>query len=228
MSAEGFTRTAIDGSRPPDAGLVATLETALDTVETDGTPLVLDVGGAPGRGWADDLEIGMITKWERTVRRLERVPAVTVSVAAGDVGGTALDALLATDLRVATPDTRLLPAPDDAATWPGMAAYRMAQQAGAGAVRQAVIFGVPVDAGRALELGLVHQVEPRPGEVPERFQRLARGVVGRELAVRRRILLDATTTGFEEALGAHLAACDRQLRLGRAPDRAANGSGARR
>ena len=35
---------------------------------------------------------------------------------------------------------------------------------------------------------------------------------GRELAIRRRLLLDATTTSYEDALGAHLAACDRAVR----------------
>jgi|SRR5882757_1224407 len=35
---------------------------------------------------------------------------------------------------------------------------------------------------------------------------------GREPAIRRQLMYDAATTSFEEALGAHLAACDRMLR----------------
>jgi len=37
-------------------------------------------------------------------------------------------------------------------------------------------------------------------------------VDGRELSIRRRLLLEAASTSFEDALGAHLAACDRALR----------------
>jgi isomerase DpgB len=35
---------------------------------------------------------------------------------------------------------------------------------------------------------------------------------GAELAVRRQLMLEAMTTTFEDALGVHLAACDRALR----------------
>jgi len=35
---------------------------------------------------------------------------------------------------------------------------------------------------------------------------------GKEVAIRRQLLLDAAQHSFEEALGAHLAACDRALR----------------
>ncbi|KOG89867.1 enoyl-CoA hydratase, partial [Streptomyces varsoviensis] len=38
------------------------------------------------------------------------------------------------------------------------------------------------------------------------------GLSGKDLAIRRQLLLDARTTSFEDALGPHLAACDRLLR----------------
>ena len=37
-------------------------------------------------------------------------------------------------------------------------------------------------------------------------------VAGAEHAIRRQLLLEAATTSYEDALGAHLAACDRELR----------------
>jgi isomerase DpgB len=43
---------------------------------------------------------------------------------------------------------------------------------------------------------------------------LTAGVAGEELAIRRQLLLDAGHTRFEDALGSHLAACDRALRRG--------------
>ncbi len=54
----------------------------------------------PGRARPDDLTVALVSKWERALRRLERLPAVTIAVADGDCGGPALDALLATDYRI--------------------------------------------------------------------------------------------------------------------------------
>ncbi|MDH6218885.1 hypothetical protein [Streptomyces pseudovenezuelae] len=82
----------------------------------------------------------------RSLRRFERLPAVTAAIADGACCRAALDALLATDLRVATRSSLRLPALD-ATTWPGMALHRLAQQApGIASIRRATLFGTPVDA----------------------------------------------------------------------------------
>jgi isomerase DpgB len=41
---------------------------------------------------------------------------------------------------------------------------------------------------------------------------VASAAPGAELAIRRQLMLEAMTTTFEDALGTHLAACDRALR----------------
>jgi isomerase DpgB len=212
VSPAAVVRITVDGTLPISPDLVANLQTALDTVETDAIPLVLDLSGAPGPGAAVGLDIGLVTKWERTVRRLERAMALTLAGARGDIGGTALDVLLASDVRVARPGTRLLVARPGAQAWPGTTVYRLVQQAGAGRIREAVLLGSAIEADQAVELGLVHRIGSGP-ELDE-LSAAGSGSRGKELAVRRRLLLDATTTPFEEALGAHLAACDRELRRG--------------
>jgi isomerase DpgB len=37
-------------------------------------------------------------------------------------------------------------------------------------------------------------------------------IAGPELSVRRQLLNEATSSAYEDAIGAHLAACDRELR----------------
>jgi isomerase DpgB len=146
------------------------------------------------------------------LRRLERLPAVTVAVLDGACRGPALDVLLTTDYRLATPDARLGVGSLDGSTWPGMALYRLAHQLGPARARQLALFGVELPASRALDWGLLDEVVPDP---EERSQELLAGfgtVSGKELAVRRQLLGEATTTSFEDALGGHLAACDRALR----------------
>ncbi|WP_205041788.1 enoyl-CoA-hydratase DpgB [Streptomyces cinnamoneus] len=205
----------IDGTRPPSAGLVAAVTAACERVEDRGTPtrVVVEASGAPDGEWTRGLTPGLVGKWERALRRLERLPAATVAVATGDCGGTALDALLAADHRVVSPDTRLVLPVAAGAPWPGMALYRLVREGGGtGAVRRAILFGAPLEAADALALHLVHAVsDDLPGAL-EAADGLAGRVPGAELAIRRQLMLDASSVGFEEALGAHLAACDRALR----------------
>ena len=63
---------------------------------------------SPANRWPRDLTVALVSKWERALRRLERLPAATIAVADGDCGGPALDALLATDYRIASPAVRLI------------------------------------------------------------------------------------------------------------------------
>ncbi|MDN3360177.1 enoyl-CoA-hydratase DpgB [Actinomadura sp. DC4] len=207
----------IDGVRPYTATTVREIEAVCDRAEDRKGPGVVPVhvSGAPHGPWSGDLSIPLVTKWERALRRLERLPMTTVAVASGDCGGPALDVLLATDVRLAHPGVRLLIARHGTATWPGMAVFRLSHQAGVGRARRAVLFGEPIEAEEAVELGLVDELAETPeialAAAAERF-----GVFsGAELAIRRRLMHDAATTGFEDALGAHLAACDRTLRQAR-------------
>ncbi|GAA2658945.1 hypothetical protein GCM10010400_16160 [Streptomyces aculeolatus] len=204
----------IDGAGPPTAASVRALGTICDEAEDGGgTGLVtVHVTGAPEPGWTAGLDVQLVSKWERGLRRLERLPAATVAVARGDCGGTALDAFLAADIRVATPGARLLVARDGEATWPGMASYRLVQLAGAAAIRRAVLFGLPIDAPEARALGLVDDLAADPASGVAAAAGLVAGLSGKEVAIRRQLLFDATTTSFEDALGRHLAACDRSLR----------------
>ncbi|MEO3766073.1 enoyl-CoA-hydratase DpgB [Streptomyces sp. B5E4] len=204
----------IDGTEPPTAAAVKALGTVCDAAEDgDGTGIVtVYVTGAPEPGWTRGLDVQLVSKWERALRRLERLPAATVAVARGDCGGTALDALLAADIRVATPGTRLLVARDGEATWPGMASYRLVHVAGVARIRRAALFGLPIDAPEAQALGLVDDLAADPASGVAAAAGLVSGLSGKEVAIRRQLLFDATTASFEEALGRHLAACDRSLR----------------
>ncbi|AZM57018.1 enoyl-CoA hydratase [Streptomyces sp. WAC 01529] len=206
----------LDGSEPLSATAVKAVADLCDRAEDpEGHALaVVHVTGAPHGDWTGGLDVTLVTKWERALRRLERLPAATVAVARGDCGGTALDAFLAADLRVAAPGTRLLVPRDATATWPGMAVYRLVQLAGAARVRKAVLFGRPIDAAEALALGVVDEVADDPAAAVTAAAGLAHGLSGKEIAIRRQLMFDAATTSFEDALGAHLAACDRALRQG--------------
>lgn len=205
----------IDGAAPLTATTVAAVRALCDHAEEragDGA-VVLHVLGTPTGEWADDLTVALVNKWERQLRRLECLPVTTVAVASGDCGGPALDALLATDYRIAAGPVRLVVPTACGATWPGMAVYRLTQQAaGSTAVRSAVLFGQPLDTTTARSAHLIDELVDDVAAAVAIAAELAGRTSGSELAVRRRLMFEAATTSFEEALGVHLAACDRMLR----------------
>jgi len=211
---EGRSELRIDGSKVLTTESVAAVEAACAAAESDKATTVLPVRvtGRPGKDWTHGLDVALVSKWERALRRLERLNVTTVAVASGDCGGLALDALLATDYRIATPDLRLSLLIDGEATWPGMAIFRLAQQAGGTRLRRVILFGAPLDAHESAGLGLVDEVTGDPDTALTVAAEMVSGLSGRELAIRRQLMSDAAITSFEDALGRHLAACDRALR----------------
>jgi isomerase DpgB len=101
-----------------------------------------------------------------------------------------------------------------------MALYRLASQAGAGPARRAALLGAGLRADEALGCGLVDEIfesaEAACAELPRLVATLSR-LPGPELAIRRRLVSDAASLTFDDALGAHLTACDRTLRRAAAP-----------
>ncbi|MEU4570624.1 enoyl-CoA-hydratase DpgB [Micromonospora sp. NPDC023956] len=205
---------SIDGSLPLRPATVAALDAFIDTVEDApvGSVALLDLTGVPTPADTDRPPLAVVNRWERVLRRLERVHTTTVAVVRGDCGGTALEALLGTDLRIATADARLhLPVTTDG-VWPGMALYRLANQVGYARLRRAVLRPAPIPADRAVALDLVDEVSDDVATTLAETVAALAATAGPDVAVRRQLMLDATTTPFEEALGRHLAACDRLLR----------------
>ncbi|WP_037256026.1 enoyl-CoA-hydratase DpgB [Kibdelosporangium aridum] len=204
----------LDGTQPLSATSVEELADLCDRAEDhrESGPVTLHVTGVPPADWSKELAVGLVSKWERQVRRFERLNRVTVAVASGDCAGTALDLLLAADVRIVAPGTRLLLSWAGGATWPGMTVHRLTQQAGAAAIRRAVLLGVPIEADRALALNLIDEVSEDPAASLAELAKTADVVDGAEIAIRRQLIFEAGATAFEDALGAHLAAADRALR----------------
>ena len=215
----GDVELRIDGSKPLTMESVAAVDAACTVAESTKatTMLAVHLTGTPGKDWTNGLEVALVSKWERSLRRLERLTVTTVAVASGDCGGLALDALLATDYRIAAPDVRLSLYVDGEATWPGMAIFRLAQQAGGTRLRRAILFGAHLDATESVDLGIVDEVTSDPAMALTAAAEMVSGLSGREVAVRRQLMFDAPTTSFEDALGRHLAACDRALRRSAGP-----------
>lgn len=216
-TAPAALRLRCKGSRPLSAELIAEVIGFADRLDAEpGAVGVLELSGAPIDPFPGLVGVQQVNRWERALRRLERTAAATVAVVSGECGGAALDVLLTTDYRVATRDTSLILAADGGPAWPGMSLYRLVNQAGVGRLRGSVLLGRALRAPEAAALSLLDEVVEDLGSAMRTAGSVAgrlNGHQGRDVAVRRRLMLDAAVTGYEEALGAHLAACDRALRL---------------
>ncbi|MFB7852943.1 enoyl-CoA-hydratase DpgB [Streptomyces sp. NPDC056053] len=210
MRAGEVLEVGIEGRTGLTAELVAAVGGACDRAEDHQAAVVM----LRVRGGGDDTplpDIALLTKWESVLRRLERLPAVSVAAMWGPCAGVALDVALAADYRIAHPAVELVPRVASGDVWPGMALYRMSRLSRQAPVRQAVLFGTTVGAGDALAAGLVDEVAKEPATDAGRFVERLPGVRGPDLAIRRDLLWGAAAE-FEGALGGHLAACDRVLR----------------
>ncbi|GLZ27827.1 hypothetical protein Lesp02_00170 [Lentzea sp. NBRC 105346] len=195
----------ISGAEPLTTELIDRVDRARARAEDDGM-LVVRLGSGSVE-WPGKVDVHLVGKWEQALRKLERVPATTIAIASGGCAGAAAELLLVTDYRLAAPGFRLHLHP-----WPGMALYRLVVQAGAARARRLALFGGELDASEAASLGLIDEIADNPDAAITELKTLA----GKEIAIRRRLMLDAGSMQFEEALGAHLAACDRYLRAGEA------------
>ncbi|QXE33745.1 enoyl-CoA hydratase/isomerase family protein [Streptomyces sp. GMY02] len=158
--------------------------------------------------------IHLVNTWERALRRLETADRPTLALVTGECTGPALEALLTADHRIADDGARLRLAGGEDGAWPSTAVHRLAQQIGTARARRLLLRRPWLDAEEAAGLDLLDETVAGGREALERAAEVAEElstVPGREWSIRRRLLFDATLS-YEEALGAHLAACDRSLR----------------
>lgn len=199
-----------------DADIVATTDAVNDVCSrAEGQPgdqplVVRFEPGTRDHAWPGAVNIQVVNRWERAVRRFEQLPRFTIFIARGHCGGAAADLLLAADYRILGRDAEVrLPTRDDL-VWPGMSLYRVAQQIGVARARQILLWNGSLTAATALEVGVVDEIGDTADDIVRRAS--AMGRPGAEVAVRRRLMLEALSTTYEDALGTQLAACDRELR----------------
>ncbi|MGX1914096.1 enoyl-CoA-hydratase DpgB [Streptomyces phaeochromogenes] len=210
----------LDGGSPlPE--LTAAVNAVCGEVESrrERAVVVLQFPPAPPRPreWPGDVSIQEVNRWERAVRRLERLDTVNITVAQGTCGGPVLDLLLAADFRIGTPDLTLVLPVNDGHFWPGMSLYRLVQHLGLARARRIVLWGTDIPLDDATGLGLIDQVSDDLPEAVHTAVVLCGRLSDREIRIRRRLLEEAASAEYDDALGAHLAACDRELRRLRDP-----------
>jgi isomerase DpgB len=198
--------------------LVASINNACDSVEDAGEGAVLLVllkqASVDKAEPVEAVDVHLVNHWERALRRLERLDAASVATIEGQCSGLGLAVMLTTDYRIAAPEVRLNLAGVDGIL-PGMTLHRLANQVGVAAARQLTAFGMDMGVARAEQLGMVDTVAADTEAAAINFIKHLGTLNTDDLSVRRRLLIEASSLSYDDALGSHLAACDRLLRKGR-------------
>ncbi|HET6397784.1 MAG TPA: enoyl-CoA hydratase-related protein [Pseudoxanthomonas sp.] len=140
---------------------------------------------------------------QRLMRRIERMPKPVIAMVNGYALGGGLELAMACHLRVAADTARLGQPEVNLGLIPGFGGtQRLLRLAGRAAALELCLLGTPVDAARALQLGLVNRVVPAAELEAETLALAAQLAAAAPLALRG--ILDAVLLGgecgLEEAL----------------------------
>jgi isomerase DpgB len=200
--------------------LVARINGACDEAENAGASAVVlvRIGHSSGTPEPELLNVNLINAWERALRRLERLNALTVSVIDGQCHGLEAAVMLSTDYRCAGSELRFSLVSRGADILPGMSLYRLTNEIGVAGARRLALFGAELSAEQAQQIGLVDAIAADPLQAVLAFVAGLPAHRTGDLSIRRRLILEAPTLSYDDSLGSHLAACDRVVRAMRGRD----------
>lgn len=153
-----------------DPGLLLDLEAKLDRLAAGGTRAVV-LRGAGDRIFSAGYDIGAIRGGSgeeasrnpigRAIAAIERFPAPVIGMAFGGAWGAAVEVLASCDLRFAADDARFaIPAGKLSVVYDAAGLARLATRASHALVGELLYTARPLDASRALALGLLNGVHP--------------------------------------------------------------------
>jgi enoyl-CoA hydratase/carnithine racemase len=164
------------------------LQRAARMAEADDAVSVLAFTGAGGRAFASgsdlsevvhrDLRKGLEPIVQGLADQLERLPKPTIAAIDGICMGGGLEVALGCDLRVCTPASRFATPEGKLGIIPGGGATaRLPRVVGKGWALEMLLMGEPIDAERALAIGLVTRVVPAD-ELLDEVRRMAEHLAG--------------------------------------------------
>lgn len=206
-----------------DVPLVRELEEAVYRIEDESPASLVVLRGAEGR-FSEGIDLGEFTldrppdihgfhRWEKALDALEKLKKATVAVLEGPVRGGGVHLALACDVRIAAESARLCLDEVKLGFLPGMATWRLPKFVGLGRARELVMTARTLDAAEAQRLGLVDRV-CADADVETTLKRTLADLLpvnGTTVALARRLLNEAYSAGYEDAVGNFLAAQARAI-----------------
>ena len=154
------------------------LQHAVATAESDDAVRVVIVTGAGGRAFASGSDLNEVV--QRDLKKalepivqgladqLERLPKPTIAAIDGICMGGGLEVALGCDLRIATPQSRFATPEGKLGIIPGGGATaRLPRIVGRGWGMEMLLMGEPIDAERAIQIGLITRIVEKEALIAE-------------------------------------------------------------
>ena len=149
--------------------ILSQLQSAVSQAAEDASVRVIAITGAGGRSFASgsdlnevldrDLKKAMEPIVQGLAEQLENLPIPTIAAIDGICMGGGLEVALGCDLRICTPHSRFATPEGKLGIIPGGGATaRLPRIVGAGWAMEMMLMGEPINAERALEIGLVTRI----------------------------------------------------------------------
>jgi isomerase DpgB len=209
---------AISGICPLSTKAVEEIHKACNSVEeiSGCRALIVQINGRDGPKsrlrWPGDVDLQLVSQWEKALRRIERLDACTIAVATRHCNGIALEILLTSDYRIGTSDMCVQLSSPGEMMWPGMSVHRLVGRIGLNESRRLLMFGGELSGVVAAVVGILDETVIEPAAVRRAIEEKLKDVTAGGHSLRRQLLLEGSSSTYEDALGMHLAACDRELR----------------
>lgn len=201
-----------------DVAMVRELEEACYYLEDDSAASLVVVRGSAGcftegidlsEFWLDrPPDTHGLHRWEKALQALEHLKKATVALLEGACRGGGVQLAMACDVRLACQSARLTADEVKMGFLPGMGTWRLPKFVGLGRARELLATGRTLKAAEALQIGLVDRVCP-DAEVEDALNQTLADLLpvnGTPLALARRLLNEASSTAYENAVGNFLAA----------------------
>jgi len=194
-----------------DAATLDALYDAFEAIAADPAVRVAVLTGAGGKAFVAGADIAEMSglspvqardfslRGQRTMRRIETLPKPVIAMVNGFALGGGLELAMACHLRLAA-DTAKLGQPEiNLGLVPGFGGtQRLLRLAGRAATLELCLTGAPIDAARALQLGIVNQVLA-PSKLEEATMELA-GKLAAAAPLALRGILDCVNVGGEAGI----------------------------
>lgn len=168
---------------------------------------VKDVNGQDIYSYLDDeLDVRIISKWEKVVVYLERLRKVTLALLEGPITGTAFQLALACDYRLCHPNSVFKFSSIQSGFIPGMAVFRIAKYIGLGRAKQILFTGREIPSTEALSLGLVDEIIADLDTGLANFSSKIHPKNIEAIIMSRRLLNESFHDSYEDEIGDYLAA----------------------
>jgi len=152
-------------------------------------------------------------KWEKCIGRFEKLKNVKVVTCPSGLTPLALELLMVADYRIVGTKIKLQLASTQLGIIPTTTLYRASKLFGIQLTKKLFLFGQTVEAHEGLSFGLFDEVSANTEDSAELMINSLTPEILENFSVRRRLISDSQTLSFNDALGSHLAACDRLFAL---------------